>query len=212
MPRPIEIFAARARIILPFHAQPLKARSVQPPVRATLALINLVPLSSVAPDRIEHLLDAAFGTDRHQRTAYRLREGMPVIDTLSFAAVEEKNLLGTIQAWPASVRNSEGADPIILVGPVAVTPKAQGRGIGKMLMARLLETADAGAADAMVMIGDPDYYGRFFGFHADATSGWDVAGPVERHRLLARIRRPGGIRATGQLGPDPSFATGVVAA
>jgi predicted N-acetyltransferase YhbS len=81
-----------------------------------------------------------------------------------------------------------------------------------MLMARLLETADAGAADAMVMIGDPDYYGRFFGFHADITSGWGVAGPVERHRLLARIRRPGGVRAIGQLGPDPSFATGVVAA
>jgi predicted N-acetyltransferase YhbS len=175
-------------------------------------LITLVPLSSIAPDQVEHLLDDAFGTDRHHRTAYRLREGMPFIDALSFAAVENGQLLGSIQAWPASVRNAEGADPIILVGPVAVTPELQGRGIGKMLMARLLETADAGAADAMVMIGDPDYYGRFFGFHADSTSGWDVAGPVERHRLLARIRRPGGVRAIGQLGPDPSFATGAVAA
>jgi predicted N-acetyltransferase YhbS len=175
-------------------------------------LITLIPLSSVAPDRVERLLDAAFGADRHQRTAYRLREGMPVIDALSFAAVQNGELLGSIQAWPARVHDADGSDPIILVGPVAVTPQAQGRGIGKMLMARLLETADAGAADAMVMIGDPDYYGRFFGFHADITSGWGVAGPVERHRLLARIRRPGGVRAIGQLGPDPSFATGVVAA
>lgn len=212
MPRPIEIFAGRARIILPFRAQRLKAPSVQPPAQATLALIILVPLSSIAPDRVEHLLDDAFGTDRHHRTAYRLREGMPVIDALSFAAVEDGELLGSIQAWPARVHDSEGFDPIILVGPVAVTPQAQGCGIGKMLMTRLLEKADAGAADAMVMIGDPDYYGRFFGFHADATSGWDVAGPVERHRLLARIRRPGGIRAMGHLGPDPSFATGGVAA
>ena len=175
-------------------------------------MITLVPLSSVAPDRVEHLLDDAFGTDRHHRTAYRLRAGMPVINELSFAAIQEGKLLGSIQAWPARVHDADGSDPIILVGPVAVTPQAQGRGIGKMLMARLLETADAGAADAMVMIGDPDYYGRFFGFHADSTSGWGVAGPVERHRLLARIRRPGGIRALGQLGPDPSFATGVVAA
>jgi len=171
-----------------------------------------VPLSSVAPDRVEHLLDDAFGTDRHHRTAYRLREGMPVIGDMSFVAVQNGELLGSIQAWPACVRNSEGSDPIILVGPVAVTPQAQGRGIGKMLMTCLLEKADAGAADAMVMIGDPDYYGRFFGFYADTTSGWEVAGPVERHRLLARIRRPGGIRAMGQLGPDPSFATGGVAA
>jgi predicted N-acetyltransferase YhbS len=175
-------------------------------------LIQLVPLSAVAPDRVEQLLDDAFGTDRHQRTAYRLREGMPVIAALSFAAIENGDLVGTIQAWPACVRDGQGSDPLILVGPVAVTPPAQGRGIGKMLMTRLLDVADAGAADAMVMIGDPDYYGRFFGFCADATAGWDVAGPVERHRLLARIRRPGGIRAFGQLGPDPDFATGAVAA
>jgi len=175
-------------------------------------LITLLPLATIAPDRVESLLDAAFGSDRHSRTAYRIREAMPVIEALSFAAVENNQLLATIQAWPARIVNAQGADPITLVGPVAVMPDIQGKGLGKMLMAHLLEEADAGAADAMVMIGDPEYYGRFFGFSADMTAGWDVPGPVERHRLLARIRRPGGVRAIGQLGPDPSFATGVIAA
>jgi len=38
----------------------------------------------------------------------------------------------------------------------------------------------------MMLIGDPDYYGRFFDFSAERTTAWDVPGPVERHRLLAR--------------------------
>jgi predicted N-acetyltransferase YhbS len=51
----------------------------------------------------------------------------------------------------------------------------------------------------MVMIGDPEYYGRFFGFSADATGNWDVPGPVERHRLLARNAME--LPSSGRLGP-----------
>ena len=49
---------------------------------------------------------------------------MPVINELSFAAIQEGKLLGSIQAWPARVHDADGSDPIILVGPVAVTRKA----------------------------------------------------------------------------------------
>lgn len=194
-------------MMLPFHAQGPKARPSCLDSRVPIALITLVPLSTISAQRVDALLDAAFGTDRHGRTAYRIREGMAAIAALSFAALDEGELLGTIQAWPAEVRGTDGADPVTLVGPVAVMPEAQGRGIGKALMTRLLEAADAGAADAMVMIGDPDYYGRFFGFSAEATADWLVPGPVERHRLLARIRRTGGVRASGMLGPDTGFAS-----
>lgn len=177
-----------------------------------LELTVIIPLSEIAPERVEQLLDAAFGTDRHGRTAYRIREGVPAIPDLSFAALDGDALLGTIQAWPVQVGDGSGADQITLVGPVAVMPDAQGKGLGKALMTRLLEAADAGAADAMVMIGDPEYYGRFFGFTADATKDWEVPGPVERHRLLARIRRKGGVRSHGMLGPDTRFASRAAAA
>ena len=175
-------------------------------------MIRLVPLSTIPSAEVETLLDAAFGTDRHARTAYRIREGMAAIDGLSFAAMEEDRLVGTIQAWPVVVAHDEGADPMTLVGPVAVMPDTQQMGIGKALMTRLLEAADAGGTDAMVMIGDPEYYGRFFGFTADATADWAVPGPVERHRLLARIRRQGGIAVVGMLGPDTGFARRAAAA
>ena len=177
-----------------------------------VGLITLLPLADIAADRVEQLLDAAFGPDRHGRTAYKIRAGMPVVPAMSFAALDGTTLLGTIQAWPAAIVSATGADPVTLVGPVAVMPEAQGKGIGQKLMARLIDAADAGASDAMVMIGDPEYYGRFFGFSAEATGGWDVPGPVERHRLLARIRRAGGVQAHGLLGPDPDFASRAAAA
>ena len=154
--------------------------------------IRLAPLSSADPAPIENLLDAAFGTDRHTRTAYRIRNGMPVIGALSFAAFEDDVLVGTIQCWPVAV----GDAPVVLVGPVAVAPDRQRSGIGRILMTKLIDTAPD---TAMAMIGDPEYYGRFFGFTADATGGWDVPGPVERHRLLAR--NADGLPRTGALGP-----------
>ena len=154
--------------------------------------MSITPLSQADPQRIEALLDAAFGADRHARTAYRIREGMGAIQELSFAAFDGDDLIGTIQSWPVAVAGA----PVVLVGPVAVLPDRQRGGIGRMLMERLI----AAAPDMpMAMIGDPEYYGRFFGFAADATSGWDVPGPVERRRLLAR--NAGDLPKRGMLGP-----------
>ena len=162
--------------------------------------IHITPLAEADPHAVESLLDEAFGTDRHARTAYRIRAGMPMIHHLSFAALENGMLVGTVQSWPVAV----GDAPVVLVGPVAVPPARQRSGIGRMLMNKLIETAPD---TAMAMIGDPEYYGRFFGFTADATAGWDVPSPVERHRLLAR--NGNALPRTGALGPR-TFALGEV--
>jgi len=164
--------------------------------------IRIQPLSTADPPAIEALLDDAFGRDRHTRTAYRIREGTTPIEAMSFAAFDAGRLVGTIQCWPVAV----GHAPLVLVGPVAVARDRQGAGIGRMLMSKLIETAP----DApMAMIGDPEYYGRFFGFTADATESWAVPGPVERRRLLAR--NAAALPRTGLLGPR-TFALGEVSA
>src|SRR3546814_4127980 len=76
--------------------------------------------------------------------------------------------------------------PLVMVGPVAVRPDLQRGGHGRALMTHMLEAAEANADGALMMIGDPEYYGRFFGFTADATGAWDLPGPFEKRRLLAR--------------------------
>lgn len=155
--------------------------------RGSGRLIQLRPLAEVEPAAVEALLDRAFGIDRKARTAYRLREGAEAVPALSFAAFDGDRLVGTLQSWPVALIGEGGAaEPLVMVGPVAVEPDVQTQGIGKALMEALLDAADAGGADALMMIGDPDYYGRFFGFRAAGTGGWQLPGPVERHRLLAR--------------------------
>jgi len=150
-------------------------------------LVELLPLANIEPQAVEHLLDAAFGPDRFGRTAYRIREGTAAIPALSFALVEDGSLIGTIQCWPVALRTKEGtAYPLVMVGPVAVRPDLQRGGHGRALMAHMLEAAEAHADGALMMIGDPEYYGRFFGFSADATGAWDLPGPYEKRRLLAR--------------------------
>lgn len=166
----------------------------------TVALPELVPLASVSPQEVEALLDLAFGADRHGRTAYRIREGMEALPDLSFAALgADGGLLGSLQCWPVALHGDDGAQtPLVLVGPVAVSPERQRGGLGRVLMRHMLDRA--GAADPLVLIGDPEYYGRFFGFTADATQGWEVPGPVERRRLLARTNGRS-LPTHGMLGP-----------
>jgi predicted N-acetyltransferase YhbS len=151
-------------------------------------LISFVPLATIDPPAIEQLLDRAFGADRHGRTAYRIRDGMRAIPALSFAALNDAALVGTIQCWPVRFAGADGREvALAMVGPVAVDPARQRDGIGRMLMERSLAAAAiSGAARALMLIGDPEYYGRFFGFTAARTAGWQLPGPVERHRLLAR--------------------------
>ena len=151
-------------------------------------MIRIVPIAQVEPQAVEQLLDRAFGTDRHGRTAYRIRDTVSAIPGLSFAALDEGALVGTIQCWPVLFDADDGRDlPLVMVGPVAVEPARQRDGIGRELMRHALDKAEAlGQADALMLIGDPEYYGRFFGFTAERTGEWRVPGPVEPHRLLAR--------------------------
>jgi len=166
-------------------------------------LVELLPLSDMAPQAVEALLDAAFGADRFGRTAYRIRAGAEAVPALSFALVEDGALIGTIQCWPVAHRAADGAaTPLVMVGPVAVRPDLQRGGHGRVLMAHMLEAAETHADGALMMIGDPEYYGRFFGFDADATGSWDLPGPFEQRRLLGRAVNGHGLPVgAGMIGP-----------
>lgn len=169
-------------------------------------MLEFVPIATVDPAAVEALLDRAFGRDRHGKTAYRLRQGVAPIAELSFAAVEDGALVGSIQCWPVEIAGDDGSvTPLVLVGPVAVEPERQRGGLGKELVHQALDAAvELDLDGAMMLVGDPEYYGRFWGFSAEATGGWRLPGPVERHRLLAR--GPDVPAIAGMLGPRAMVA------
>lgn len=163
---------------------------------------TLIPLAEVDPAMIEALLDRAFGEDRQKRTAYKVREGTQWLPALSFAVVDEAQLLvGSIQVWPIALTDPQGRrHPMLMVGPVAVVPERHGEGFGQALMAAMHSAIDPQSPLPQVLIGDPEYYGRF-GFHAAPAQGWDLPGPFERHRLLVRAENAAVLPDEGTLGP-----------
>lgn len=144
-------------------------------------MLELVKLQTAPPSAIEALLDAAFGADRHQKTAYRLRQYSDPITAFSTALLQEQHLIACIQCWPVRIETTR----LVLVGPVAVHPDHQNKGHGNRLMQHMFKAAHEASDPPMVMVGDVEYYGRF-GFSADATAEWEMPGPWELHRLLAR--------------------------
>lgn len=169
---------------------------------ADLALSTLIPLDQADPAAVERVLDAAFGPDRHTRTAYTIRAGTECLPPLCFAAFDEAgSLVGTIQAFPVALTDPHGrAHPLIMVGPVAILPDRQGQGFGRALMAAQKAAIDAGgAALPQVLIGDEPYYGKF-GF-GEAPRGWKCPGPWDPERLLVRTLNPAVLPIEGMLGP-----------
>jgi predicted N-acetyltransferase YhbS len=172
------------------------------------ALVEIFPLATLANSKVEDILDAAFGADRRGRTAYRLRQGAAAIPALSFAVVVDGAAAGTVQCWPVAHFGDDGTvTPMVMVGPVAVLPAMQQLGLGRRLMDAVMAVAANSADGALMMIGDPEYYGRFFGFSAEQTGAWRLPGPVEAHRLLAKAMAGHLVPHTpGEIGPRSGAA------
>jgi predicted N-acetyltransferase YhbS len=169
-------------------------------------LTSIIPLVQIDPALVESLLDESFGNARKERTAYKVRKGRERLEGGSLAAVDadENELVGSIQCWPTALTDENGkSHPMIMVGPVAVHPNCQSEGVGKALMAALLAEVQQGETLPLVMIGDPEYYERFFGFSAERTQGWKLPGPWDPSRLLARVDTNVALPEKGQLGPWP---------
>lgn len=150
----------------------------------------------------ETLLDASFGADRHQRTCQRLRDGRTPAEGLSFSAVHESKLVGTVRLWHVRA----GGIPALVLGPLAVDASCRALGVGAALMRHALAAAKARGHHAVILRGDPAYYARF-GFTAAKTGKLALPGPFEPERLLAVELRDGALGgAAGMI-----VATGVKA-
>ncbi|WP_193367403.1 GNAT family N-acetyltransferase [Pelagibius marinus] len=135
------------------------------------------------------LLDRTFGFERTRKTVYRLREGVDPLAGLCFSAVAgDGGLLGSIRYWPIDIAGT----PAILLGPLAVEPALQGRGIGKALVRHSLDAAAKAGHRICVVVGDPNYY-RAFGFISASAQGLSLPGPVEPERFQVKALQDGAL-------------------
>ncbi|HEY7661382.1 MAG TPA: N-acetyltransferase [Actinomycetota bacterium] len=86
----------------------------------------------------------------------------------SFALVAE--LDGEIVGHAQFSRAWVGESSVALLGPIGVHPDHQRRGVGSRLVRAGLHEAGVRGEPAVILLGDPAYYGRF-GFVAASTFG-----------------------------------------
>ncbi|MCA3562401.1 MAG: N-acetyltransferase [Aestuariivirga sp.] len=138
----------------------------------------------------ERLLDRAFGKSRRRKTSERLREGRQPSESLAFTAVDERGkLVGTLRLWDV-VAGSAG--PALLLGPLAVECKHQGKGIGAALMRHAMAQAKELGHAVIILVGDAPYYARF-GFSGALMADLHLPGPVDRARFLGIELIPGAL-------------------
>lgn len=152
---------------------------------------------------VEALLDRTFGPGRLDKTVYRLREHVAPLAELCFLSYGPGGIDGTIRFWAVAIDDVEPL-PALLLGPVAVAPERQGRGLGRRLVRHGLARAAALGHGGVLLVGDPAYYGRF-GFRRPPAAGLVLPGPVEPARVLGLELVPGYLAAAaGPVGQRPS--------
>lgn len=95
-----------------------------------------------------------------------LRDDGAVIPALSLVALIDDEVVGHVVCSRASIDGR----PSVGLGPLGVLLAHQRRGVGQALMHGVLAAADALEEQAVVLLGEPDYYRRF-GFLLAAPLG-----------------------------------------
>ena len=125
---------------------------------------------------VEELTREAFwnlyvpGADEHY-LAHVLRTCDDFLPALDFVAVAEGQIIGHIMFSRSYILGEGGArHDVVTFGPVSVRPDCQGRGVGGALIRHAIGVAADLGHRAILIHGDPAYYGRF-GFVPAKTYG-----------------------------------------
>ncbi|MFN3744731.1 MAG: GNAT family N-acetyltransferase [Hyphomicrobiaceae bacterium] len=130
---------------------------------------------------IAALQSRAFSPGRFARTAYRVREGAPILSPYCRVALIGDRLVAAVRVTPITIGGQPGA---LLLGPLAVEPELAGRGYARRLVTEALDAARAAGEMLVVLVGDMAYYGRL-GFAPIPPGQIRLPGPVDPARLLA---------------------------
>jgi putative acetyltransferase len=95
---------------------------------------------------------------------------------ISLVAELDHAVVGHILFTPVTVRDGEATSKAIGLGPMAVVPELQRRGIGSRLVEAGLEASRELGEHVVVVLGHADYYPRF-GFRPAAELGLRYRGP-----------------------------------
>jgi putative acetyltransferase len=136
-------------------------------------------------DAIRRINDEAFGETTESELVDAIRASDRFVPQLSLVAVSEGQSLGHVIS--SYVDLVPGTRRVLQVGPLAVVPSHQRRGIGSALMEETIRLADARGEPLLLIEGNPKYYVRFGFTRADASG---IEPPPEAHGPQYFMLRP----------------------
>ena len=114
-----------------------------------------------------------------------------------------RGIVGHILFTPVTIRSA--ASKAIGLGPMAVHPAIQRRGVGSALVAAGLAACEAAGEQIVVVLGHPSYYPRF-GFQPAWDFGLYYVAEGPNPAFMARELRPGALTAQGgEVSYHPAF-------
>jgi putative acetyltransferase len=129
--------------------------------------------------------EEAFGRRDEADLVDRLRAQGVVL--ASFVAEAEGLIAGHILLSRMSIETIDKSVAAVALAPLAVMPKFQRQGIGKMLMAHGLDWLRGGIEQIVFVLGHPDYYQRF-GFSTDKARF--IESPFNPNSFMALELKP----------------------
>ena len=108
---------------------------------------------------IRFVLEEAFGQSNEADLVDALRHRGAL--TLSLVAIRENEVVGHILFSPVTIESAGASFNAIGLGPMAVLPPYQRKGIGSQLVRIGLEQCRQAGHEIVVVLGYPDFYSRF---------------------------------------------------
>ena len=125
----------------------------------------------------------AFGLALEADLVDAVRASDRFVPELSLVATVEDDVVGHVLL--SYVEIEPGAHPVLQLGPLAVLPSHQRRGIGSALMNEAVRVTDARGEPLILLEGNPRFYERF-GFRRSDQNGIDAPTGVDQQYFMVR--------------------------
>jgi putative acetyltransferase len=154
----------------------------------------MITIRSELPDdktAVRRINELAFGQPDEADLVDALRGvAHPLI---SLVAVSDDEAVGHILFSPVTIESGDSVVSALGLGPMAVSPESQNRGIGSQLVRQGLAECEQLGYGIVIVIGHPDFYPRF-GFSPAREKGLECAYEVPDEAFMVAELAHGALR------------------